>query len=209
MTDEGRRPPSQSRHRPGTITQLLDEARNGDENALPRAWAILYDELRAVAQNLIRGDGLERQIDATELIGEIWLKGQGDTTPPRDRRQFFTRAFRHMSQELIDRARREKAAKRGGGWTRRPLDVVTGELGSIDRLDSEQREAAAHLMEAWQELDRTFPEEATVAFCRLVLGLGNDATATLLEVTPKQAENQWYLGRARLRTALTHACSPD
>ena len=33
----------------------------------------------------------------------------------------------------------------------------------------EQREAAGLLMEAWQTLDQTFPEEATVAFCRLVL----------------------------------------
>ena len=207
MTPDDAHPPH--RPEPGTITRLLDDARHGDEDALARAWSILYDELRAVAQNLIKGDGLERQVDATELIGEIWLKGQGDTTPPRDRRQFFTRAFRHMSQELIDRARRDKAAKRGGGWRRRPLDVVTGELGSLDRLGSEQREAAALLMEAWQALDDTFPEEATVAFCRLVLGLGNDATATLLEVTPKKAENQWYLGRARLRTALTRACAPE
>ena len=98
---------------PGTITQLLDDARAGDEAALDRAWGILYKELRAVAQNLIAGDGLRNQIDATELIGEIWIKGRTDPSPPADRRQFFTRAFRHMSQELIDRARRERAAKRG------------------------------------------------------------------------------------------------
>ena len=199
MTDDT---PPEPRPDPGTITQLLDEAREGDGAALDRAWGILYQELRAVAQNLITGDGLQKQIDATELIGAIWIKGRTDPTPPKDRRQFFTRAFRHMSQELIDRARRERAAKRGGGWTRRPLDVVTGELGSLDRLDAEQREAAGLLMEAWQTLDQTFPEEATVAFCRLVLGLGNDATATLLERTPKQAENQWYFARAQLRTAL-------
>ena len=187
---------------PGTITQLLDDARAGDEAALDRAWGILYQELRAVAQNLIAGDGLRNQIDATELIGEIWIKGRTDPSPPADRRQFFTRAFRHMSQELIDRARRERAAKRGGGWTRRPLDVVTGELGSLDRLDAGQREAAGLLMEAWQTLEKVYPQEATVAFCRLVLGLGNTATASLLECTPKQAENQWYFARAQLRTAL-------
>ena len=198
-------PNSHQRPDPGTITRLLDDARGGDQDALTQAWSILYDELRAVAQNLIKGDGLERQIDATELIGEIWIKGQSDPEPPKDRRQFFTRAFRHMSQTLIDRARGEKAAKRGGGWTKRPLDVVTGELGSIDRLDTEQREAAGLLMEAWQALEVDFPEEATVAFCRLVLGLGNAETAKLLECPPKQAENRWYFVRAKLRSSLNKA----
>ena len=195
----------EQRPEPGTITLLLDHARAGDGEALTRAWSILYKELRAVAQNLIKGDGLQNQIDATELIGEIWIKGQKDPTPPRDRHQFFTRAFRHMSQELIDRARREKAAKRGGGWTKRPLDVVTGELGSLDTLDAEQREAATIVMEAWQEMDKTYPEEAAVAFCRLVLGLGNDSTAVLLERTPQQTKSDWYFARARLRAAVSNA----
>ena len=51
-------------------------------------------------------------------------------------------------------------------------------------------------------MDTTYPNEAAVAFCRLVLGLGSVATATLLERTPKQAKNQWYFARAQLRTAL-------
>ena len=67
MTPDDAHPPP--RPEPGTITRLLDDARHGDEDALARAWSILYDELRAVAQNLIKGDGLERQVDATELIG--------------------------------------------------------------------------------------------------------------------------------------------
>ena len=205
MTDDT---PPEPRPAPGTITQLLDEAREGDGAALDRAWGILYQELRAVAQNLIKGDRLQKQIDATELIGEIWIKGRTDPTPPKDRRQFFARAFRHMSQELIDRARREHAAKRGGGWTRRPLEVVTGELASLDRLAPEQREAAGLAMDAWQSFETKFPDEATVGFCRLGLGLGNTATAKLLECTPKEAERRWYLVRAHLRVALDRACSP-
>ena len=114
-----------------------------------------------------------------------------------------------MSQELIDRARRDKAAKRGGGWTRRPLDVVTGELGSLDRLDEEQREAATIVMETWQEMDKTHPDEASIAFCRLVLGLSNEATAILVERPPKQTENHWYYARARIRTALEEAITSD
>ena len=102
------------RRDPGTFTRLLDDARDGDKDALEAVWAEAYDELRIVANNLMRGNALATQLGATELIGEIWLRANSDQELPTDRQQFFGRAFRHMSQVLIDRARRRNAAKRGG-----------------------------------------------------------------------------------------------
>ena len=189
-------------NRPGTITLLLDQARSGDDAALSRAWSILYEELRKVAHNLIRGERIEHQMDATELIGEIWIRGNYDKTPPSDRNQFFNRAFRHMAQELIAQYRKKNTAKRGAGWSKRPLDIITGELCSLHNLDPERKEAAALVMESWEELNQSLPSEGGVAFCRLVLGLSNDATAKVQGLTPKQAESHWYVARARLRRAL-------
>ena len=60
-------------------------------------------------------------------------------------------------------------------------------------------------MKAWQDLDKIFPEEATVAYFRMVLGLSNKDTAKVLERTPKQTEHQWYFARAKLREALEKA----
>ena len=194
--------PDQSRIPKGTITQLLDQARDGDEQAMDRAWGILYQELRNVAHNLIRGDRLERHIDATELIGELWLRERNDSKLPQDRQQFFGRAFRNMSRELIDRSRAMNSLKRGGGWKKRPLSLVDGALSSLDSLDSEQKASAALVMEAWSDLDEKLPEHGTVSFCRLVLGLSNGDTAKALGRSADEVQKQWYYARVKLRQAL-------
>ena len=194
--------PNRSQIPKGTITQLLDQARDGDEQAMDRAWGILYQELRNVAHNLIRGDRLERHIDATELIGELWLRERNDTELPQDRQQFFGRAFRNMSRELIDRARSLNSLKRGGGWTKHPLALVDGALSSLDSLDSEQKASAALVMEAWSDLDAKLPEHGTVSFCRLVLGLSNGDTAKALGRSADEVQKQWYYARVKLRQAL-------
>lgn len=200
MTSDHSQP--ESRPDPGTITQLLEKARDGDEDALDQAWTLLYNELRVLAHNLMRGDALEKQVDATELLGEIWLRGHKEQELPKDRTQFFGRAFRHMAQELIDYARKRNAAKRGGGWKKRPLGVVAGELSSIQDFDDEKKAAAAALMEHWGELNERFPVAGNVSFCRLVLDLSNDDTARTLDLEPASAKREWYFARAKLREAL-------
>ena len=198
-SDSGR---SEQRPDPGTITRLFEQARDGDAGALNQAWTILYEELRVVAHNIMRGDALEKQVDATELIGEIWLRGHKEEELPKDRTQFFGRAFRHMAQELIDYARRRNAAKRGGGWEKRPLGVVAGELSSIQNFDDEKKDAAATLMEHWSELNEQFPVAGNVCFCRLVLDLSNADTARTLDLEPAVAKREWYYARAKLREAM-------
>ena len=190
----------------GTNTRLLNDARDGDYQALEEVWTRNYDALRTIAGNLLRGDGLEHQVSATELVHEGWSKSLNDKELPRNSGEFFGRTFRQMSQKLIDLAREQNAAKRGGGWTRRPFTVVEGELCRFETLHPEQKESVNLIMEAWQKLDEDFHQEATVAFCRLFLGLGNDQTASLLELTPKQASTAWRLAASRLRIILDAEC---
>ena len=73
--------------------------------------------VRAVAQNLIKGDGLQNQIDATELIGRSGSRGRTTLLPCATDASSSPGIPTHV-QELIDRARRENAAKRGRRWTR-------------------------------------------------------------------------------------------
>lgn len=186
----------------------MDEARAGDGDALSRAWTILYNQLRVVAHNIIKNEQFQHQMDATELVGEIWMRGSYDTNLAVDREQFFGRVFRHMSQELIDRARKRNTAKRGGNWSRRPLDAVSGELSSINRHDVNQQDAAAMLMAAWQNPEEQHSLDADVAFFRLVLGMTNEETAMALDRTHKQAEQQWCSARAKLRDALEPPSDP-
>lgn len=186
----------------GTITRLLGRGRDGDEDALSEAWSLLYEELRRIAHNLLRGDGLERQVDATELIGSIWIRDQANADLPRDRAQFFGRAFRNMSRELVERARHRDRKKRGGDWIRQPLLVAEGSLSTIQELGESSRDEAGRLMACWTTLQEELPVTGEVAFFRMVLGLTNDQVATLLDLTPVRARKEWEYARARLKIAL-------
>ena len=187
---------------PGTITRLLDQGRDGNDEALAEAWTCLYQELRRVAHNMLRGDALKQHIDATELIGSIWIREQRDDAIPTDRKQFFGRAFRNMARELVERARQRDAAKRGGDWKRHPLEVAEGSLRTLDGWDASKREEAGQLMVHWTELHESFSTAGDVAFCRMVLNLTNAQTASLLELPTKHAQKEWEYARARLKMAM-------
>lgn len=185
------------RVRPGTITVLLERAREGEHDALAEAWTILYGQLRKVAYNLMRGESLASQVDATELISELWIKSQTDADIPKDRKQFFGRACRHMARELVGHARKRDAQKRGGSWSKKNFEITVGELRLVDQFSATDREEAARLMAYWEQLYEELPETATVAFFRLALDLTNSATAKALAIEPKQASRDWILAKDR------------
>ena len=187
---------------PNTITRLLKQARDGDDDALTEVWQRLYEELRRVAHHLMQGESMRNQIDATELIAEIWLRGRSDSELPENRREFFSRAFKHMAQEVVDQARRRNTLKRGSNWSRCPLEIVPGELSELSTSNLERQNAAAEIMLHWHELHEEHPLAGDVAFCRLVLGLRNDETACALELDPERAKGQWRFAKAKLRSAL-------
>ncbi|MDG2031785.1 MAG: ECF-type sigma factor [Phycisphaerales bacterium] len=185
----------------GTITRLLGQGRAGDCDALSEAWSLLYQELRRIAHNVLRGDGLERQVDATELIGSIWIREQSARDIPVDRQQFFGRAFRNMSRELVERARHRDRRKRGGGWVRQPIEVAEGSLSTLHGMGESSRDEAGRLMVFWGDLHEELPITGDIAFCRMVLGLTNEQTARLLDLPAEKAQKEWLYARARLKIA--------
>ena len=202
MADE-QGPDPESKLQPGTITHLLREAQDGNTDALGMVWAHCYEDLRLMAHKMIQGDALGRQIDATELVGEIWMRGQNDHDLPRDRNEWFGRRFRQMSQHLIYLSRLRDASKRGGGWRQRSLEVVVGELAQIKDFDEDRRAEASELMEHWQELHQKDPTSGNIAFCRLVLGMSNAHTAETLGLDPMKTKQGWDYTKTRLRRAMT------
>lgn len=48
--------------RPGEVTQLLLDAREGDRRAFDRLYSLVYDQLRRVAHRAMRGGRLYREL---------------------------------------------------------------------------------------------------------------------------------------------------
>lgn len=76
------------------------------------AFLATYEELRAVARFLVRGERYSPTLQATELVNQAFLKLCTSPITAKDREHFLAILSRYMRQILIDRARRKNAGKR-------------------------------------------------------------------------------------------------
>ena len=98
------------------ITTLLHRWTAGDAEALAQLLPALYEPLRQLAHQRIRGEGDGLSLDTTGLVHEAYLKlADSPAASLRDRHHFLAVASRVMRNVLVDHARARNAVKRGGG----------------------------------------------------------------------------------------------
>src|SRR5690348_11361034 len=115
-----------------SITRLLSEWREGDQAALTKVTALVYQELRALAQRHLRRERQHHTIQCTALVHEVFLRlAKQHSIDWQSRGQFFALASHIMRRILVDYARGRLAAKRGGGVSVLSLDSL-GERGLSD-----------------------------------------------------------------------------
>ncbi|MFN2316065.1 MAG: sigma-70 family RNA polymerase sigma factor [Gemmatimonadales bacterium] len=178
-------------HDPGTITTLLSQWSDGDESAFPKLVEIAYDDLRAIAHRRLRvgsGDGLT----TTALVHEAYLKLVGYQAGQWEgRAHFFGFASRAMRHILVDHARREHAARRGGNAIRIPFEegAIAADDGSADILGVD---------ESIEHLAVRNPRMARVVELRFFGGLSVPEVAEVLDTSPRTVEREWTRAKAYL-----------
>jgi RNA polymerase sigma factor (TIGR02999 family) len=162
-----------------------------------------YDELRAIAAKLLRGERPGHTLQATALVHEAYLRLhpsiQGDEMPPA---MFFHQILRAMECILVDHARAHNTIKRGGRLTRVPLSLTN--LGEV-RAGEKSCEFVS-FVEALLRLEEEDPRAAEVVRLRFYAGLLNDQIAAWLGVCKRSVERDWQSARARLAYALRTEC---
>src|SRR5436305_3284125 len=101
---------------PADVTNALCEYQAGRGNDSP-ALPYIYQEIRRIAHRYFRAREFSaRTFGPTDVAHQVWPRllapGSG---PWHNRAHFFAAAAKAIRDELIDRARRRNAAKRGGG----------------------------------------------------------------------------------------------
>lgn len=105
------------------VTQLLIEWKAGNEDARNRLIPILYDDLRRVAEQYLRGESRAATLQPTALVNEAYLRLVQQKLPDfQSRTHFMGVAAWVMRQLLVENARRHKSQKRGGGLANLPID---------------------------------------------------------------------------------------
>ncbi|MBD3237784.1 MAG: sigma-70 family RNA polymerase sigma factor [Candidatus Eisenbacteria bacterium] len=173
------------------ITVLLASARSGDAASERQLIELLYDQLRAAAGRLMRGERPDHTLQPTAVVHEAFLRIRPHLSDARDRNHLLAAIRRAMRNVLIDYARRHRAQKR----QRPSLDSPRAPLG-WDPWSLE-------LLEALDELGGLDGRQLAVVQCRFFLGLTVEETAEHLRVSRSTVEKDWRLSRAWLRERLS------
>jgi RNA polymerase sigma factor (TIGR02999 family) len=179
------------------VTDLLVSWGQGDAAALDRLVPLVYDELRRVARRNLRREQPGHALQSTALVHEAYLRlVDVNRLTLRNRTHFFAVAARLMRQVLVDHARRQHAAKRGGAVTVVSLDDMSpvAQPASVDVLALDQA------LDALASVD---DRQCRVVELRFFAGLNIDETADALGISPATVEREWALAKAWLYRRLS------
>src|SRR5262245_36079459 len=96
------------------ISRLLNAWGAGDQTALERLAALIYDELRRMARRHMRNERPGNTLQTTALVHEAYLRlVDAKSAERKDRAQFFALSSQIMRRILVDAARARASAKRG------------------------------------------------------------------------------------------------
>ena len=132
-----------------TVTRLLLDWGNGNQQALEELLPLIYDELRRLAHNFLYRERPGHTLQTTALVHEAYLKliDQRDARW-QNRAHFFAIAAQAMRRILIDSARRHVAQKEAAAVKKYPLDddaIISLEPDvNLLALDEALKELASH-----------------------------------------------------------------
>ncbi|ARA93889.1 MAG: sigma-70 family RNA polymerase sigma factor [Bacteroidetes bacterium] len=184
--------------------QWLQQAREGDTDAVGRLLPQVYDELRRIAHQRLRQHRPGQTLNTTALVHEAYLKLVDQTQVTwNDRAHFFALASRAMRFILVDHARARTAQKRGGRQVPLPLDAV-----QVAAADAQ----AAELLSLNQALDRLAEHDerlARVVEYRFFGGLTYEEIAEVTGRSVPTVKRDWQRARAWLYRLMQADAAPD
>lgn len=189
----------------GSVTQLIDGAKDGDEDAANQLFLHLQETVRHVAENIMRGEPASHSLEASGLLNAALMRIYQENAVQKapNRRYMYSAVIKAMRRVLIDHARRNNAQKRNPGGAKLPLDVVIAAVET--RCDAEYSD----LHQALERLGEQSPELLELVELRFLSDFTLAETAELLECSPRSVTRKWRLARAILYADLHGGQSHD
>jgi RNA polymerase sigma factor (TIGR02999 family) len=188
---------------PGSVTQWLVAAGQGDAQAVGRLVDLLYDDLRRLAHARLRHGAGPAPLNTTALVNESYLRlVQLERLQVESRSHFMAYAARVMRSVIVDLVREGQAERRGGGRQLVTLDTAVSESAPDRSGTGDAQILAVH--EALQALAAVDERLVRVVEMRYFVGLEMDEIAQALGVGKRTVERDWEKARSFLYDALRH-----
>lgn len=176
---------------PANFTQLLTDWRSGQPEALDKLTPLVYDELRRLARNYMRGERGSHTLQATAVVHEAFMRLIQANVALQDRGHFFALASRLMRRVLVDHAKSRSRMKRNSG-ARDLIAEDTGEMLPPVNFD------VLALDDALEGLQQMEPRLAQVIELHYFGGLTYDQIAAAVGTSAATVHRDIRLARAWL-----------
>lgn len=171
------------------VTELLARWSQGEAAAREALVPLVYEELRRVARGCLAGRPRDQTLQCTALVHEAYLRLVGrESVKWRDRVHFFAVASRLMRGILVDHARKQHAAKRGGNAVTLVLDEAIA-LPKTRQLD------LVALDDALTSLTNIDERQGQIVEMRFFGGLSIEDTSEALGISPATVKREWATAR--------------
>jgi RNA polymerase sigma factor (TIGR02999 family) len=141
-------------------------------------------------------------LEPTALVHDAWIRLMGKQgTAWEHRAHFFGAAAQAMRRILVERARKAKRARHGGGRRRVSLDEAPAPL-------DEQCSEVLALEDLLAELETLDRRKHDVVMLRHYAGLTIEETARALEVSVATVKADWTFARSWLKARLKESAGP-
>ncbi len=175
------------------VTRILEAVERGEPKAAEELLPLVYQELRQLAARKMAREAPGQTLQPTALVHEAWLRVAGGDAQAQfqNRAHFFAAAAEAMRRTLIERARRKRAQRHGGGQRQ----VEFGELDFVPQKDDDQLLA---LNDALDKLAAQNKVEAELVKLRYFVGMTNAEAADVLRISEGVAKHFWIQARSWL-----------
>jgi len=179
------------------LTQLLAAWSDGNQAALEKLLPLVNAELRRLAGHYMRRETPGHTLQTSALVNEAYIR-LIDQKHVRwqNRAHFYGIASQLMRRILIDHARSNQYAKRGGGAVKVSLD----EAAAITEARSAELLAVDEALEKLTAMDA---RKGRLVELRFFGGLTEEEAAEVLGVSLPTVQREWRAAKAWLHRMLT------
>lgn len=179
------------------ITQLLVAWNQGDQDALAKLTPLVYKELHRLAHGYLAGERHGHVLQTTALVNEAFVRLiDWQQVKWQNRAHFFGVSATLMRHILVQFAREQQAAKRGG----RAIQVSLSEAVSDSTRHNPDLVALDDALTTLEKLD---PRQARIVELRFFGGLSLEETAEVVQVSVSTVRRAWRMAQAWLHQQLS------
>ncbi len=184
---------------PPNITQLLVAWNQGDQEALEQLTPLVYRELHRLPHGYLAGERHGHVLQTTALVNEAFVRLiDWQEVDWQNRAHFFGVSATLMRHILVQFAREQQAAKRGG----QAMQVSLSEAAAVSTRDNPDLVALDDALTTLEKLDS---RQARIVELRFFGGLSLEEAAEVVRVSVSTVRRDWRMAQAWLHQQLSAA----